>query len=84
MVNHLTSCILEVKNIAVPNVVPYRYKLKLTEEISDLIRFRNQRRRRLGRNKNREIKKFVIRLQFVVLRGRKWGGLLESCWENQT
>jgi hypothetical protein len=42
MVNHPTSCILEVKNIVVPNVFPYRYKLKLTEEIGDLIRFRNQ------------------------------------------
>jgi hypothetical protein len=29
MVSHLTSCILGVKNIAVLNVVPYRYKLKL-------------------------------------------------------
>jgi hypothetical protein len=45
MVNHLTSCILEAKNIADPNFVPYHYKLKLTEEISDLICFRNQCRR---------------------------------------
>jgi hypothetical protein len=43
MVNHLASCILmEAKNIAVPSVVPLHYKLKLTEEISDLIHFRNQ------------------------------------------
>jgi hypothetical protein len=33
MANHLTSDILEAKNIAVPNVVPYRNKLKLTEEV---------------------------------------------------
>jgi hypothetical protein len=53
IVNHLASCILEAKNNVrnVPNVVPYRYKLKLTEEKSDLIRFRNQCRRRWGRNK---------------------------------
>jgi hypothetical protein len=81
---------LEAKNIAVPNVVPYRYKLKLTEEISDLIRFRNQCRRRCGRNKNRELKKFVnkltkdIRLRVFALRSRNWGGLLESCRGNQT
>jgi hypothetical protein len=58
MVNHLTFSILEAKNIAVPNVVPYRYKLKLTEEISELIRFRNQCRRRWSRSKNRDLKKF--------------------------
>jgi hypothetical protein len=90
MVNHLTSCILEAKNIAVPNFLPYRYTLKLTEEISDLIRFRNQFWRRWGQNKNRELKKFVnkltqdIRLRVFVLRGRKWGGLVESCQGNQT
>jgi hypothetical protein len=27
MMTHLTSCILQAKNIAVPNVIPYRYKL---------------------------------------------------------
>jgi hypothetical protein len=49
MVNHVTSCILESKNIAVSNLDPYRYKLKLTEEVSDLICFRNQfQRRSLG------------------------------------
>jgi hypothetical protein len=62
MVNHLTSCILEAKNIAAPNVVPYRYNLKVTEEISDLIRFRNQCRRRWGRNKNCELNKLKMRL----------------------
>jgi hypothetical protein len=90
MENHLTSCILEAKNIAVPNVVPYRYKLKLTEEINDLIRFRNQCRRHWGQNKNRELKKFVnkltkdIRLRVFALRGRNWSGLRKSSRGNQT
>jgi hypothetical protein len=89
MVNHLTSCILESKTIVLPKVVPYRYKLKLTEEIYDLIRFRNQCRRRWGQN-NRELKKFVnkltkdIRLLQFALRGRNWDGLLKSCRGNQT
>jgi hypothetical protein len=88
MVNHLTSCILEAKNIAVPNVVSYRYKLKPTEEISDFIRCRNQFRRLWGRNKNRELKKCVnkltkeITLRVFALRGRKWGELLEPCRGN--
>jgi hypothetical protein len=90
MVSHLTSCIFEAKNTAVPNVVPSRYKLKLTEEISDLIRFRNQCRRCWGQNKNRELNKFVnkltkyIKLRVFALRGRNWGGLIESWRENQT
>jgi hypothetical protein len=76
MVNHLTSSILEATNIAVPNVVPYRYKYKLTDEISDLIHFRNQCWGRWDRNKNRELKKFVnkltkdITLRVFALRGR--------------
>jgi hypothetical protein len=41
MVNHLTYCILEAINIAVPNVDQYRFILKLTEEITG-----NQYRRR--------------------------------------
>jgi hypothetical protein len=67
MVNHLTSYILEAKNIAVPNVVRYRYKLKLTEEVSDLIHFRNQCRRHWGGNKNREFKKFVNKLTKYII-----------------
>jgi hypothetical protein len=54
--------VLEAKNVAVPNVVPFRYKFKLTEEISDLICFRNQCRQRWGQNKNRELKKYVNKL----------------------
>jgi hypothetical protein len=90
MVNHLTSCILEAKNIAVPNVVAYRYKIQLTQEISDLIRLRNQCRRSWGQNKNRELKRFMnkltedIKLRVFALRGIKWGGLLELCRRNQT
>jgi hypothetical protein len=67
MLNHLTSCILGAKNIAVPNVVPYRYKIKLSEVASDLIRFRNQCRRHWGRNKKRELKKFVNKLTTDIL-----------------
>jgi ribosome biogenesis protein Tsr3 len=54
-----------------------------------LIRYKNLCRR-WGRNKNRELKKFVnklttdIRLRDFALRGRKCSGLLESCWRNQT
>jgi hypothetical protein len=36
--------------------------IKFTEEISDLIRFRNQCQWRWGRNKNRELKNFVNKL----------------------
>jgi hypothetical protein len=41
MVDRLTSCVLEAKNIAVPNVVPYRYRLRLTRDVSDFINLRN-------------------------------------------
>jgi hypothetical protein len=41
MVNRLTSCVLEARNIAVPNVVPYRYQLRITRDVLDLINFRN-------------------------------------------
>jgi hypothetical protein len=77
-----------LKILAVPNVVPHRYKLKLTEEISELIRFRFAWG--WGQNKIGELKKFVnkltkdIRLRVFALQGRNWGGLLESCWGNQT
>jgi hypothetical protein len=84
LVKYLTSSILEAKNIAVPNVFPYHYKLKLTEEISDLIRFRNQCRRGCGQKKNRELKKFVNKRRVFSLRGRNWAGLFESCRGNQT
>jgi hypothetical protein len=84
IVNHLTSCILEAKNIAVPNVVPYRYKLKLTEESCDLIRFRNQCRRHWGRNKNRELKKFMNKLMKDIRLRVFGGGLLESCRGKRT
>ncbi len=85
MINHLTSAILDAKTVAIPNIVPYRYKLKLTDEINELKTFRNLCRRRWSRNKNRDLKKFVnrltkeVRLRIFALRTRNWGNLLQSC-----
>jgi hypothetical protein len=62
MVNRLTSCVLEARNIAVPNVVPYQYQLRITRDVSDLINFRNSCRQRWTHNKNRDLKKFINRL----------------------
>jgi hypothetical protein len=67
MVNQFTSCVLEAKDIAVPNVVPYR--LKLSRDVSDLINFRNSCRRRWTHNKNHDLKKFISRLtNYIRLR----------------
>jgi Reverse transcriptase (RNA-dependent DNA polymerase)/Endonuclease-reverse transcriptase len=85
MVDNLTTAILEAKTIAIPNIVPYRYKLKLTNEVIELKTFRNLCRRRWSRNKNRNLKKFVnklsneIRLRIFALRTRNWDKLLQSC-----
>jgi hypothetical protein len=89
MVDHLTNLIVDARIAAVPNVLPYRYKLKLTSEISGLITFRNLCRRRWTRNKNRALKKFVNKLskdiqgRITALRYSNFGQLLSTFHENR-